>query len=400
MTDPGSTPRRLLALVPSQRRGGGIEAYVDAVVDACRRRGHRVEVLALSTPECVQPSVWTKLRYAGKALYAAVAGPQDFDAVVAFHPAFIPVAALIDIARRNGGEAPMVLFHGNDIWSLPRWQRWALRRRRLPVLTVSSFSAGALVGAGLGVARLIPPALSADRFELLRSVARCRPAVDVSTPAVLSVFRLEDAPGKGGEVLVEAAGRLRGRWPGLSLVLAGRGPIPEALRAMGSSRPWLQVVESPTDAELAELYRRACLFVLATRTRAGRRCAYGEGFGIVLAEAQLAGVPVVGPASGGSGDAFVDRYTGRRVSDESPGALAAVMAEMLESATVLASYGAHAADWAKLTFDPVAFGSRLEQTLFGAPSRGQRRRSPGATEAGNGSSTTSSSSGWADADST
>ena len=52
-----------------------------------------------------------------------------------------------------------------------------------------------------------------------------------------------------------------------------------------------------TDQELADELAAADIFVLATRTRSGRN-AYGESFGLVLLEAQVAGTVVVGPAFG------------------------------------------------------------------------------------------------------
>ena len=77
-------------------------------------------------------------------------------------------------------------------------------------------------------------------------------------------------------------------------------------------------------AELAA----ADLFILATRTRRGRR-ACGEGFGLVLLEAQAAGTPVVGPAYGGSRDAYMESVTGVAPVGESAEALAVVLGDLL-----------------------------------------------------------------------
>ena len=77
-----------------------------------------------------------------------------------------------------------------------------------------------------------------------------------------------------------------------------------------------------TDHDLAAQFAASDLFVLASRTRSGRRPC-GEGFGLVLLEAQVAGTAVVGPAHGGSPDAYLDGVTGATPRDESAAALAA-----------------------------------------------------------------------------
>lgn len=359
--------KRLLALVPSAGLGGGIETYVEGVVDGVRHNGHQVEILALCSPPTPRPSPTSKVRYLAKALRSALdRGPEQPDAVFAFHPLFVPLVAVIDCARRGNGPKPVVVFHGNDIWMLPRWQRWLIRRRSLAMVTVSSFSAGALVGAGVGVPQLLPPALPNYRFEILRSMSRMRPPVDPSAPGLLSVFRLEDSVRKGSLVITQAAESLRTSWPALTVTLAGLGPAPEQLKRLQVGRPWLKVIESPTEEALADLYRTASLFVLATRTSIERRHAFGEGFGIVLIEAQLAGLPVVAPASGGSNDAFIEGSTGRRVSDESPEALAQVIEEMLIDSVTLDTFGTNASRWASSAFDPEIYGRTVERVVFGA----------------------------------
>ena len=68
--------------------------------------------------------------------------------------------------------------------------------------------------------------------------------------------------------------------------------------------------------ELVDLYGGADIFVLASRQHR-RPGPAGEGFGIVLAEAALAGLPVMAPANDGSRDAFVPGLTGMRPVDQS-----------------------------------------------------------------------------------
>jgi glycosyltransferase involved in cell wall biosynthesis len=106
-----------------------------------------------------------------------------------------------------------------------------------------------------------------------------------------------------------------------------------------------------TDRELAYQLAAADLFVLATRTRPGRH-ACGEGFGLVLLEAQVAGTPVIAPAYGGSHDAYVAGLTGAAPVDESAEALSIALDMLLQDRERLARMGKRAAEWAREAFAP------------------------------------------------
>ena len=100
-----------------------------------------------------------------------------------------------------------------------------------------------------------------------------------------------------------------------------------------AGRKWCSLRPGLSDRELAHQLADADLFVLATRTRRGRS-ASGEGFGLALLEAQVAGTPVVGPAYAGSRDAYVDRVTGV-AHDESSDALATALDQLLRDPFLL-----------------------------------------------------------------
>jgi glycosyltransferase involved in cell wall biosynthesis len=126
----------------------------------------------------------------------------------------------------------------------------------------------------------------------------------------------------------------------------------------------MRVLDSPSLADLVAEYKQATLFVLATRTRfQDRTNPSGEGFGIVLAEAQLTGLPVVAPASGGSNDAYLDGLTGTRPSDETPKALAATITGVLAEGQSLQRMSENAAIWAAARYDPDRFASLAYSVL-------------------------------------
>jgi glycosyltransferase involved in cell wall biosynthesis len=148
--------------------------------------------------------------------------------------------------------------------------------------------------------------------------------------------------------------------------VCGTGPVPDDLQATVAAHPWCRLAPDLSDGELAGQLAGADLFVLCTRTRAGT-VACGEGFGLVLLEAQLAGTPVVAPAHGGSGDAYLPGVTGVAPVDESPSALCAALAPLLSDTRRRAEMGRAAAAWSRARFEPDSYARQVVQTLLGDP---------------------------------
>ncbi|WP_462186685.1 MULTISPECIES: glycosyltransferase family 4 protein [unclassified Frankia] len=339
-------PARVLLLSSSRGLGGGIERYLSTVEETLRAGGAdllRVDMLEPGVE--LTPAI--RARFASRALAAARRFGQA-DSVVAGHANLIPVAAAaVRLSRARLGP---VLLYGTDIWGMRRTDRAILRADPLlrPV-TISSYSAGAL--STLGLAPILRPGISPTwRATLLAEASRRRPLSPV--PTMLSVFRLSDWVGKGAGVLLEAVESVRATLGPVRLVFAGQGPAPGALHELVSAHPDTELHESPADDALARLYATADLFALCTRTRSRGPRISGEGYGIVLLEAQLAGCAVIGPASGGSHDAYQDGVTGQTPMDESAQALADVLHGMLADRARLARVGRRAAEWAEAATRP------------------------------------------------
>jgi len=293
----------------------------------------------------------------------------QLDALVAGHPSLIKTAA--GAASLGGAHRVPVLCYGADIWRMPPADRALLGRHPwLYPVTISSFSAGALAGTRL--ARLLPPGLPAGwRAVLLAEGTRRRPHSPV--PTVLSVFPLAAWADKGLTTLVAALETTRAELGPVRLVVAGQGPAPGALFELLSATPDTELYESPEDAALARLYATADLCALCTRTRTGGPHPSGEGYGLTLLEAQLAGCAVVGPAHGGSRDAYQEGVTGMRPVDESPQALAEVLVGLLTDRARLTRTGRRGAEWAESVTRPDDHMRAVFQTLLGtapAPTAG------------------------------
>ena len=236
-----------------------------------------------------------------------------------------------------------------------------MRRPDVRLVAASSFTAGTLLTYGL--ATVLPPGLSRTWFsELTRAADRMAACgIEQAGLDVMTAFRLADWRNKGLPQLTAALAALnRGD---IRLSVCGSGEPDTELVSHVRRYPWCSLHPGLTDAELAARFAQASLFVLATRTRTGRRPS-GEGFGMVLTEAQVAGTAVVGPAHGGSPDAYLDGVTGATPGDESTAALARVLDELTRQPARLAQMGRQGADWARARFAPDQYAALAVDRLL------------------------------------
>jgi phosphatidylinositol alpha-1,6-mannosyltransferase len=202
--------------------------------------------------------------------------------------------------------------------------------------------------------------LSREWIDTLAAAAAGRPGHDAQIRLV-TAFRLEDWRTKGLPQLVEAVTAL-GR-PDVRLTICGSGSPPTDLLRLVSERSWCVLRPDLSDDGLACELAAADLFVLATRTRIGRD-AVGEGFGLVLLEAQAAGTPVIAPAYGGSHEAYVEGVTGVAPADESAEALTTTLRDLLKDPARLARMGEHAAQWTRQAFAPERYAQLAVRRLL------------------------------------
>jgi phosphatidylinositol alpha-1,6-mannosyltransferase len=362
---------QVLLLAPSRGLGGGIERYVQTVQSAFDDVGVACRRLDLARPGSAGHRAL--LVEAG----AALAGMTEPARVVIAHRTLLPAALLLRRIRAVGGIS--VICHGSDVWGT-RWApRWLLERRLMQhpdvrLVAVSSFTAGALFPGGR--ATVLPPGLSRTWFGELVSAAGQVGADHVSpgqvdpgqasggatrtAREVMTAFRLGEWRDKGLPQLTAAIAEL-GR-ADIRLTVCGSGEPPTDLLAHVGRYPWCVLRSGLSDGELARQFARASLFVLATRTRPGRRPC-GEGFGLVLLEAQVAGTAVIGPAHGGSPDAYLDGVSGLTPRDESSAALAQVLHQALRPVR-LTEMGRSGAAWARARFAPDRYAALAVDRLL------------------------------------
>jgi glycosyltransferase involved in cell wall biosynthesis len=223
-------------------------------------------------------------------------------------------------------------------WLLGLQARWegancALAQR---VVVPSEYSA-AVAAAAYGIPRakiaVVPEPIDLGEWRRLFAAAPPRPVP--ARPTVLAVARMY--PRKRLEDLLEAAALLRSRVPGLHVRIVGEGPESPRLQGiharlgLGETVVFLGAV---TRSTLAVEYRRADCFCLPS---------VQEGFGLVLAEAMAAGLPVVACRAGAVPEVVADRRTGLLVNPRSPDELAMALETLLRNNGLARDLGAEGA---------------------------------------------------------
>ncbi|HET7745567.1 MAG TPA: glycosyltransferase [Gaiellaceae bacterium] len=171
-----------------------------------------------------------------------------------------------------------------------------------------------------------------------------------SEPRLLCVGRL--IPIKGHLVLLRALAQARARVPGVTLAVAGRGPLEPALRSYARELGLESAVEflgfvSPVQKAVAD----AAIVVVPS---------LGEGFGMVALEAMERGRPVIVSAVGGLPEIVVDGETGIVVPPGDAEALAEAIVRLAGDLDAAAAMGRRARERALAEFPPERSASRIE----------------------------------------
>jgi phosphatidyl-myo-inositol dimannoside synthase len=350
---------RALLLSPSGGLGGGIERYVETVEWALAEQGVEYARVDLYQRDGQgRASAYTHLLAKARSYLSASDAPTR---LIAAHSNLLPATSLL--ARHRLACGVSVICHGAELWGdhpqlRDRVEKHLMRRPGVRVIAVSNFTAGVL--SDICQATILPPGLSQDWFQLLveESATSHKSCQGVH---LMTAFRLGTWDSKGLPELLSAVASL-GR-ADVKVTVCGNGEPPPGLVALIRTYPFCSLRPRLSDRELASALAAADLFVLATRMQLGRH-ASGEGFGLVLLEAQVAGTPVVAPAYGGSHDAYVDQVTGVAPADETTEALAKTLDELLDDPGRLAQMGKQAAEWARESFAPGRYASRAVTALL------------------------------------
>jgi colanic acid/amylovoran biosynthesis glycosyltransferase len=238
-------------------------------------------------------------------------------------------------------------------------EQYLRRRSRLfaeadCIIAVSDFIADRLRQAGCPDSKLRVHYIGIDRS---RFVARtCQPQSLGSIPEppiVLFVGRLVEK--KGASDLIQACAQLD---PQPKLVIIGDGPLRSDLEAETQTlKVNAEFLGYQPPESVQHWLTQAQIFCVPSRTA---RSGDAEGLGMVFAEAQAMGIPVVSCRSGGVPEVVQDHHTGLLVPEADPTALAAALGRILRDQSLRESLSAAGPHWIADRFDLQTNTAKLE----------------------------------------
>jgi colanic acid/amylovoran biosynthesis glycosyltransferase len=263
------------------------------------------------------------------------------------------------IARRL-----VATFHGSDINSYPGRHGEGVYRalyERADLVTANTgFTKAKIVANGCpaGKIEILPVGLRMDEYPEA-------PFGERDPRAILTVGRLVEK--KGHRYALEAVALLAKRLPGIRYLVAGDGGLRKELEARAAELGIAELVDflgPRNDREVAQLYRSSAVFVLPSVTASDGDM---EGQGLVLQEAQAAGMPVVSTLHNGIPEGVREGETGFLVPERDPAALADRIGRLLEDSELRERMGRAGRSFVAATYDgPILTGRLLgmyERTL-------------------------------------
>ncbi|HEY0189084.1 MAG TPA: glycosyltransferase family 4 protein [Cellulomonas sp.] len=374
---------------------GGVQFHVRDLAESLIGRGHSVSVLAPADDDTPIPPYMTSAGGAIPVHYNGAVARLAFGPVTAarvrrwleagrfdvlhLHEPVTPSLSMLALWIADG---PVVAtFHSSLVRSRSLQLAYPLVRQSLEKISariaVSEDARRTLVDHLGGDAVVIPNGVFVDAFSGVDRDARWTGTAQAPTIAFLG--RL-DEPRKGLPVLLAAVPEVRRAFPGVRVLVAGRGDTgpEEAEELLGVDASAVEFLGPLSDRDKAALLASVDLYV-APQTG-------GESFGIVLVEAMSAGTAVVASDLGAFSRVLEDGRAGVLFRTGDSADLARTLVELLgdpERRAAVALAGARAVpryDWSSVTheiltvYEMAVEGSHAPVGEDPTSRRGPRRR--------------------------
>jgi glycosyltransferase involved in cell wall biosynthesis len=187
--------------------------------------------------------------------------------------------------------------------------------------------------------------LPQERVFVRHNMIPARPVQHVAKgPVVVYAGRLDAA--KGLPVLMAGWDHYQSEreHPGLSLVIAGSGPLEDSVRAWAATRPSVRIV--------GQLDPDACAEEMAAARAVVLPSAWEETFGLAAVEAMALGVAPLAAAHGSFPELITDGVDGVLFRPGDPGSLGTVLARADADGKAFEEYGAQARKTYEQRFNP------------------------------------------------
>jgi len=235
----------------------------------------------------------------------------------------------------------VVTFHGSDITIRDlRFEKsyWGFRYYFANKGKLKASGASFLAVSRFVQRKVLEQGFPPEKIHLVYTgidTRKFRPAPAEERRIILVVGRCTEQ--KGQEFAIRAASEVQKQLPDVELVLIGEGPLRSDLERLAKqSLRRYQFLGARTSEEVREWMNRASLLCMpSVTTRSGA----AEGFGMVCAEAQAMGKPVVAFRSGAIPEIISNGTTGFLAEERDYKALAEYLSIILKDAELRRQFG-------------------------------------------------------------
>ncbi len=241
---------------------------------------------------------------------------------------------------------------GDDILRpLNTWYSASIFRKTLRsvdlLVAISNFTKQILIEAGCPPERIviIPPPINRELFGKQGNGSIIKAKLPPHDLIISTICRLTEK--KGIDRVIKVMPNLRKKFPGLLYLVGGSGEDLSRLKMLARQYEVSDCViflGRVPEEELVDVYAACDVFVMPTRFDVAK--GEVEGFGISYLEASSQGKPVIGPNTGGTGDALIEGVTGFRINVSNPEELEFRIAELLDDPKLRQRMGQAGKDFA------------------------------------------------------
>ncbi|WP_124053874.1 glycosyltransferase family 4 protein [Arcanobacterium ihumii] len=350
-------------------RAGGIQTFLEGFVNELDPR--ELIVYASTPPDTEEESgAQAAARYDSQVPYTVVRFPgtvllptpnvrskmqeliQQHDVQNVWFGAAAPLGLMANAARAAGATRVISTTHGHEIgWSMIPGARALLQKvfHDADVITYLTNATLKRLRPFIGDTEIMQlhGAIDPEGFAFdstARSVLRKRYEIADDARVVVCISRLVER--KGQDILIDAWPKIQAEHPGVELLIVGKGPYGEKLKARAkasTASDFIHFTGEVPYSELAAHYSVGDIFAMPCRTRGGGLDI--EGLGIVYLEAYAAGLPVVAGDSGGAPEAVIDGVTGIVVNGNEVSSVARAVNYLLDDDDRAKNMGSEGLAW-------------------------------------------------------